>query len=215
MDLMDERYSLFLKWYHTQYLESMDRCLESISYNQIICKKWLVENLDNVQIPRDENGQFNIEIVGGWFGFPLIHLLMDKYPEIKRIHLYELDKQALRACWKYTEIFGYDHVKTFHMDYFDDVNQRRAHLIINTSCEHMPDMIKARDNYVTPERTLLALQSNDMIGEPDHVNCVNSTNELAEKAGIKELWGGYKKMNEDAIWAGHRYNRYMVMGKWI
>ena len=69
---MDIRYSKILKWYYSNHKSSMDRLVESLSENQVTCKNWLVDSLDKVEIPRDENGQFTIEIVGCWFGFPLL-----------------------------------------------------------------------------------------------------------------------------------------------
>ena len=75
-------------------------------------------------------------------------------------------------------------------------------------------MSTVRDRYVTPERTLLVLQSNDKTSEPDHINCVNDCGELSSKAGIKELFADKKKMNMDSPFPLDRFTRFMVMGKW-
>lgn len=213
---MDVRYSKILKWFYRNHKDRMDRLVESLSENQIICKKWLIESLDEVDIPRDENGQFKIEIVGCWFGFPLIQFLNEKYgDEIKEIMVYEVDRMALIGLWRYLEIFDLqDKVKYRHKDYFEEDRVRRAHLVINTSCEHMPNMSTMKDRYVTPERTLLVLQSNDKINEPDHTNCVKDCAELTEQAGIKELFADKKKMNMDSPFPLDRFTRFMVMGKW-
>ena len=60
-------------------------------------------------------------------------------------------------------------------------------------------------------RTLLALQSNDKINEPDHINCVKTGQELAQQAHVKELYGGKKRFNEGTP---DEYTRYMILGKW-
>ena len=99
-------------------------------------------------------------------------------------------------------------------DYFNYKEKRRAHLIINTSCEHMPDMKDMREYYFDPERTLLVLQSNNKTDEDDHINCVESEVELAEKNGIGFLNGGFRTMKSKEGKELNFWNRYMAMGKW-
>lgn len=213
---MDKRYAEFLKWIRHNHPTKMDRVLDSLSPNQIECKEWLVNELSKVYIPRNTEGKFNVEIVGGWFGFPLIQYLMEKYPDqINRIWVWELDEFCKKAIYRYCVIFGYDIKKfaVFNRDFFDTSNRSkaRAHLIINTSCEHMPDMPAIKQYYESPERTLLVLQSNNKMDEPDHSNCVLSCQELSEKNDIHELHGSYKTLSsgKDDYW-----QRFMVMGKW-
>lgn len=157
-----------------------------------------------------------IEIVGAWYGYPLVQMLMDKYgDQIKRIDLFDTDETATVAAWKYTRIFKHNNVRIFNQNYFEYTDTRRTHLIINTSCEHMPDMVWVKDYYEEPERTLLVLQSNDKRDEPDHTNCVDSCQELADQADIKELWGGHLPLNGALTNKESKfYNRFMVMGKW-
>ena len=205
-------YSKILKWFRYNCPDQMERLFDSLSPNQIICKEWLIESLDKVQIPRDEHGKFNIEIIGGWFGYPLIDLLYQKYDkEINRIDIFEIDEFACRAINKYNCIFKNWHVRVFHQDYFTYQEKRRTHVIINTSCEHMWDMSTNKDCYESPERTLLVLQSNNKTNEPDHTNCVTSCQELLEKNELKEMYGDWKRMNDNTP---DKYIRFMVMGKW-
>ena len=107
-----------------------------------------------------------------------------------------------------------DSFKPKESDY-QDGKKRRSHLVINTSCEHMPDMeSKLRACYEYPERTLVALQSNDKRDEPDHTNCVDSCKELLEKNSLRNILpnlGDRKVMKADEE---NYYNRFMVMGKW-
>ena len=215
-----EIYYNMLKWFDRNYPLEMHRFIESISPNQIEGKNWLVEELDKVQIPRDEEGRFKIEIVGGWFGFPLIDLLYNKYgDEIRAIDFFDMDPFASKVFGVYLRTWWVDiqDVKIFTNemgDYFNYKEKRRAHLIINTSCEHMPDMKDMREYYFDPERTLLVLQSNNKTDEDDHINCVDSEIELAEKNGIGFLNGGFRTMKSREGKELNFWNRYMAMGKW-
>ena len=215
-----EIYYNMLKWFNRNYPLEMHRFIESISPNQIEGKNWLIEELDKVQIPRDEEGRFKIEIVGGWFGFPLIDLLYNKYgDEIRAIDFFDMDPFASKVFGVYLSTWWVDiqDVKIFTNemgDYFNYKEKRRAHLIINTSCEHMPDMKDMREYYFDPERTLLVLQSNNKTDEDDHINCVDSEIELAEKNGIGFLNGGFRTMKSKEGKELNFWNRYMAMGKW-
>jgi hypothetical protein len=215
-----EIYYNMLKWFNRNYPDKMDRFIESISPNQIEGKNWLVEELDNVQIPRDEEGKFKIEIVGGWFGFPLIDLLYNKYgDQIRAIDFFDVDPFAAKVFGVYLSTWWVDiqDVKIFSNsmgDYFNYKEKRRAHLIINTSCEHMPDMLSMKEYYFDPERTLLCLQSNNKTDEDDHINCVKDEQELAEKNGIQLLNGGWRTMKSKEGKTYNFWNRYMAMGKW-
>ena len=215
-----EIYYNTLKWFNRNYPLEMHRFIESISPNQIEGKNWLIEELDKVQIPRDEEGRFKIEIVGGWFGFPLIDLLYNKYgDEIRAIDFFDMDPFASKVFGVYLSTWWVDiqDVKIFTNemgDYFNYKEKRRAHLIINTSCEHMPDMKDMREYYFDPERTLLVLQSNNKTDEDDHINCVESEVELAEKNGIGFLNGGFRTMKSKEGKELNFWNRYMAMGKW-
>ena len=54
MQLIERDNEIFfnmLKWFNKHAPDKMDRFIESISANQVEGKKWLVEELDKVQIP--------------------------------------------------------------------------------------------------------------------------------------------------------------------
>lgn len=212
---MELEYAEMMKWLRHNHPDKMDRWMDSLHPNQIKCKQWLVEDLEKVQIPRDAQGKFRVEIIGGWYGFPLIQLLVDNWTwlQIRQIDIFELDEFACKMIWKYAEIFGWNKkIRIFNQDYFTYTEKRRTHLVINTSCEHMWNMDTMKEYYEEPERTLLALQSNDKTNEPDHINCVTTGQELAAQAGVKELHGGKLRFNEGTP---DEYRRYMIMGKWI
>lgn len=227
-------YSQMMKWFWNNYPSMFQRFLDSIHHNQLEGKKWLVDSLDNVQIPRDKDGKFKVEVIGGWFGFPLIDLLLSKYgDDVKHIDFYEPDKFCCKIFANYCHLY-FDEVEVlpaeflrvrkgdnwimihiFNMNYFNATVHRRVHLVINPSSEHMPSMTTMRQYYELPERTLLALQSNDKDDEPDHMNCVKSSQELAQQAGIRELFGGTMKLiTRDKDNRKQHFNRFMVFGKW-
>ena len=218
--LDNEIYYNMLKWFNRNYPKQMDRFIESISYNQRIGKTWLIEELDKLEIPRDDEGKFKIELVGGWFGFPLVDMLIEKYgDDIRGIDYFDPDPFAAQVFSVYLSLWKEDFqaIKIFTNemgDYFNYKEKRRAHLIINTSCEHMPDMKDMREYYFDPERTLLVLQSNNKTDEDDHINCVDSEIELAEKNGIGFLNGGFRTMKSREGKELNFWNRYMAMGKW-
>jgi len=220
----DEVYYKMLKWFNRNYPLEMHRFIASISPNQIECKKWLVDGLDDIQIPRNDKGKFNIEIVGGWFGFPLIDLLWDKYgDQIHEIHFFDVDPFAAKVFSVYLSMWDVNiklnssslvHIKIStgdSGDYCKYTKKRRAHLVINTSCEHMPNMKEQREYYYESNNMVLALQSNNKTNEPDHINCVESCQELAEQAGCIIVDKDDKIMKSAG---SEHWNRFMIYGKW-
>lgn len=78
-------------------------------------------------------------------------------------------------------------------EYFD--------LIINTSCEHMPDIPAVYG-------PTYALQSNNYTSLPEHTNCCVSENDLAKKNNITNtVYKGKKKMPN--------YDRFTVLGYYV
>jgi hypothetical protein len=81
-------------------------------------------------------------------------------------------------------------------------------LIINTSSEHMEDIVKMKKYYKNyPEYPILAVQSNNYFKLEEHINCVNDEEELVRKNSIKNIF--YVGKNKLPL-----YNRFMVIGRW-
>ena len=78
-------------------------------------------------------------------------------------------------------------------------------LIINTSCEHMYPMKKIKE--LNPDlKAWFVLQSTNENKFEDHINCVNSAEELAQQSEMKEvLYQGEKLLNNGMT-------RFMVIG---
>jgi hypothetical protein len=77
-------------------------------------------------------------------------------------------------------------------------------LVINTSCEHLPD-VAAWLGLLAPG-TAVVLQSNDYRREPDHINCVDSIADFERQAQLSQL------VFSGTLAAKH-YNRFMLIGR--
>jgi hypothetical protein len=76
--------------------------------------------------------------------------------------------------------------------------------VINTSCEHLADFPGWYDRI--PAGTLLALQSNDAVGEEGHVNCVPDLAAFEAQAPLAEpMFAGALPLK--------RYTRFMLIGR--
>ena len=152
----------------------------------------------------------HIQIYGGWFGYPLIDMLIDTFSNISRITNIDIDSKALDLCRKFTFEKNLSDIVFFKES---DVCKWRHHkdkdvrLVINTSSEHMPNLPELIKNKTYDKKCIFALQSNNMFHVVDqHTNCSNSLNEFVEKTGLKKIFVAdtYKMQNG--------YERYTVIG---
>ena len=180
---------------HSHLIEPFN---DTLSDGQYDSKFWLVDELNNINWKND----LHIEIIGGWFGFPLIEMLA--HLPIKQIDFYEIDEECKKVLTQYVEQFNYDFRIVQFGNYFERTDLRRRDLIINTSCEHMNDISLMKSFY--KDSPIIALQSNNFY-EHDHVNCVESEIELRNNNDINVTkYMGKKEME--------KYKRFMVIGKW-
>lgn len=244
MMLFEEKFDMskfikVLEWANKNYPNH--RILDSFSPNQMSSKKWLIDELSDIDgidgpwsLPNGkwDNEGNSIEIVGSWYGFPLIYMLWDAL-EIRDIKCWDIDFEARQIAEYYNSIFKFnDLVEIYSQDYFNhERGGSRAHILINTSSEHMTDTFADMDERFGVEREHLGgaknfyvknpfvcIQSNNMKHIPEHVNCVESTDELINKHKINQiLYQGYRNILE---WDGTeikktlgRYKRFMVIGK--
>lgn len=179
---------------------------DSVSQGQYESKLWLAQQLKKINFkPFDE---LHIDVVGSWFGYPLIEML-SKVIKIKQIDLYDIDKNCHEIAAQYNNHFD----EKFRIVQFDDFfvpkKPKRRQLIINTSSEHMSDIVIMKENYKDyPVKPILAIQSNNYFTLDEHINCVQNVNELIEKNQIKRvLYKGKQSMS-------HYFDRFMVIGTW-
>jgi hypothetical protein len=198
---MDSRYSECLGWFYRRYPDKIKDYIQSVSPKQIACKRWLVNEL--LEIPREFN---NIQLFGGWFGYPLIDMLNNSY-KIKSLTNIDCDHDAILVNKRFSKEYFNHHFVNYSKLSVEQYagNFKDIDLVINTSSEHMlnlPDLIK---NKKYSESCIFALQSNNMFNIEDHTNCVQSKEELIKKSGLNNiLYSG--KLDLD------NYERYMVIG---
>ena len=214
----------FIKNNYSEYEKSFD---DSISDDQYESKKWMCDILNDLKITSPDNIKkytkdssesirfphghpdwdypLLIEIIGSWFGWPLIELI-DRFTKgrITQIDLYDPDEVCQKVTAQYKNIFNPKYKVIQHDNYFERKELRRRHLIICTSCEHMQDFT---NQFSFKGNPFVCLQSNDYIDLTDHINCVKDVEELTEKNQIKNIW--YKGEKDFG-----NYKRFMVIGQW-
>ena len=190
---------------------------DSLSPNQLVSKHWLVDELQKIL----KDAPVNVQLFGGWFGFPLVDILISKLNPTQ-IENIDIDEKAILLFKKIRSNKDIDISLIGTCCDVSDENIREwgVDLIINTSSEHMqplPLILSGREyrsNFCLPLKKsmpkkgpcLIALQSNNMFHIDDHINCVNSEDELVANSGLEDI--KYKGSLE----MPNGYKRFMVIG---
>jgi hypothetical protein len=177
--------------------------LLSISINQLRSKTWLVEKLGKIDIPPNKNGKFDIEVIGGWFGFPLLELLDELFAgRIESIDYYDIDPFCKKVLWRYVDVNNFPVKINYFENFFDRKEYRTRQLVINTSQEHMP--------YITGEYfkhdPVVVMQSNNFWHDKDHTNACFSEEEFVTRCGLQNLQFRGTLMQSS-------FDRYMAIGQ--
>jgi hypothetical protein len=196
---------------------------DSWSDNQLSSKRWLVKELTNVI---SNHQPIRAQLFGGWFGFPLVDLLLESF-KFEYIENIDLDEKAVALFRRYAEQKGYSEKTECRLmgtvgNIMDEgPREWGTDLVINTSSEHMPplpEIMKDRkyktkmcwdDNkYINTKKgpCIFAFQSNNMFHIDDHINCVNSEDELVENTGLETI------LYKGSLTMPNGYERYMVIG---
>ena len=184
---MDEKTQRAIKKYPHRAVD----IAQSFDSKQVACKQWLYDELKNLCLPQPHK----IFIAGGWFGNILIPHLLDIYPNVSRIKLHDLDEEATKIC---RNIY-FEDSDIVRADVQDSTEFIYDTFVINTSCEHMKPLKLYKGTYVV-------LQSNNYRSVSDHINCVDSPEELADQYGIiEDYYSGSLEFEQ--------YTRYMVIGR--
>lgn len=167
--------------------------VESFRPNQIKCKKWLVEEICNIQM------RWNKVLVLGSWNSVLLYELFSSYGDVTWFDFVDIDYKVHEHRDVYFNINNMTkNYNSIVMDATEFSDHDSYELIINTSCEHMSDIPAVYG-------PTYALQSNNYTTIPEHINCVNSTTQLAKQNSItKSLYSGKIDMEN--------YERYMVIG---
>tara|TARA_B100001250_G_scaffold414618_1_gene454711 strand:- start:10748 stop:11416 length:669 start_codon:yes stop_codon:yes gene_type:complete len=194
-----------------EYPHRLQDFINSFSGNQVLCKKWLVTELKKLLIKRQYLSKSKITILGSWYGNIIVPLLVDNIEGIKDIQLIDMDEDALDIGRKFlTRKYNGVNIHYFKEDInFTDFSDWYTNIVINTSCEHMIPMSSI--SFKDDQFVLYMLQSNNMKGQREHINCVNNTIQLEKQSDInKNFYSGEKKLvgqNKEL------YKRFMVIGK--
>lgn len=149
--------------------------IDSFSMNQIESKKHLIDVMEKAGI-FESNKRYGV--MGCWFGSIIFPLLLQRGGY--KIHGWDMDPHALKIAH-----FIFENTVRVNL-HEQDVwlerprNFHECDVIINSSCEHMPPMcdwpfwklVNSKHNPVW------VFQSNNMHGERDHINTVDSLEEF-------------------------------------
>jgi hypothetical protein len=172
---------------------------------QVASKLWLIDALFEHAGGRHDE----IVVVGGWYGALSVMLLNDPRFLLGRVTSLDIDPACAPVASLLNRRFAAEGrfravTQDMHDVTTDVLRPARGSLIINTSCEHIPDVGKWLS--ILPKGQLVALQSNNYRVVPEHISCVDSAEELARMAGLSEVhFTGALPMK--------RYTRFMVIGR--
>ena len=180
------------------------RLLDSSTTSQLQGKLWLVNELQKLDLKFS-----NVCIIGGWFAQFITPLMFDNF-DINFIHNWDIDQDAKQISYKFNR--RYKHQKRYVAitsnlleKSWSKFRKSNYDLIINTSCEHMYPMKKVRELNLNL-KSWFVLQSTNEDKFDDHINCVNSTKELAEQGQLKQV------LYEGQITLDNGMTRFMVIG---
>ena len=204
---------------HRERPWAFQRLVDASTTSQLESKFWLTEELSNV----NESPKSAV-LLGGWFAHVITSLLLD-YTSVEKVTNFEIDEDAHFISYKFNrrykkkEEYGdaqyrsirrnvlFESLKGVETFTGDGKDPDQFDLVINTSCEHMFPMWKFRELNPQLLGKLFVLQSTNAREFEDHINCVQSEEELIDQARIKHV-----------IYSGARIlpnksTRFMVIGR--
>lgn len=176
-----------------RYNPSFNEFRDMFSSGQLKSKEWLISELDKLNIKRKK-----ILIAGAWYG-TLGVMIKKKFPTAN-ITMLDIDAR----CKRFVDnvIYNLENTRYITEDMYK--HDYQEDIIINTSCEHIPDLLKWL--ITIPENKIVIMQSNNYFNCDGHVNCVNSIDEFIEKSTLTNiLYSGELITN--------MYTRYMLIAK--
>lgn len=199
---------------------------QAFSKGQIKSKMWALDTIESLGLHKSLR---SVLVLCGWYGI-LNRMMFDRWGSdgIERSRSVDVDPdcEAIADKINHPELVSSWKFKASTKDIFDlsygsaDQNYEvhlplknkkgevweepaQYDIIINTSCEHIPNFKEWYDKI--PDGQLLLLQSNDYFEHEEHCNCVNSTAEFREQTPMQNrLFSGALPLE--------KYTRYMVIG---
>ena len=105
----------FLEESYPEYATSL---LDSITDGQYESKRWMSQILKPERFGSKD--PFKIEIIGAWFGWPLIEMLEDTIVHIEQIDLYDPDE----VCQEVVRKYKYHFEPSYNINQFGDYFER-------------------------------------------------------------------------------------------
>ena len=160
------------------------RVMDSLNSSQLQSKLWLIEELNWLEIKPT-----NVCLIAGWYAQYVVPLLLDTFPSIQLIENFEIDKDIREMTYRFNKRFKDEdkyRVVIKNIMFKELGKEHDFDLVINCACEHMFPMWKFRE--INEEQDpVYVLQSSDDDTHDDHINCVQSTDELIEQARIVDV----------------------------
>jgi len=176
--------------------------VEAFDEVQVRSKLWLIDELARVL---DLTG-VELLVLGAWYGtLPLLCNLRLQRPPARMLCV-DLDPHP---CQVGAEVIGSLYPNIGYrcadaMTYDYDTPGSQATVLVNTICEHLPDI--AGWWHRLPPGQLVVLQSNNYFPCPDHVNCVRSLAEMTQQTPLSEvLFEGVLPLS--------LFDRFMLIGR--
>ena len=180
------------------------RVMDSMNQSQLESKLWIIQELIKLEIKPKR-----VAILAGWYAQYIVPLLYDNFESLEFVENYEIDQDVKRLSYKFNKRLKEDKkYRTLITNVMFDRIQSGMDTIINCACEHMYPMWKFRElNETFQKNPLYILQSSNDEQHEDHINCVNSEEELIDQARIKDvIYSGSKILS-------NKSTRFMVIGR--
>lgn len=186
------------------------------SKGQMQSKRWLINELIRLDVNLG-----TVFVCGGWYG-SLATFLLDSNLKIDKIRSFDIDPTCANIADTFNRSWVIDNWK-FKASTFDILDMTNypikytthkfdgtpvelcemPNTIINTSSEHIKDFVKWYANI--PSGTIVVIQNNNFFEISEHVNCVNSVQELSEQTPMSTcLFLGELELP--------KYKRFMKIG---
>jgi hypothetical protein len=180
------------------------RVMDSMNQSQLESKLWIIQELIKLGVKPKR-----VAILAGWFAQYIVPLLYDNFESVEWVENFEIDQDVKRLSYKFNKRLKEDKkYRTLITNVMFDRIQSGMDTIINCACEHMYPMWKFRElNETFQKNPLYILQSSNDEQHEDHINCVNSEEELIDQARIKDvIYSGSKILS-------NKSTRFMVIGR--
>ena len=190
-----------------------ERLMDSFTSSQLEGKLWLGDEMKKLEIKPKK-----VAVLAGWYAHYLTAILIDNLGAELVVN-FEIDEDAHFISFKfnrrYKDVGKYRSIRKNIMfralkmpKAFVDHREDPYDVVVNTSCEHMFPMWKFREINYNEEDPLYVLQStNKKEYCEDHINTVESEEELIDQAKLLDVWYAGRKVLQNG------FTRFMVIGK--